>query len=144
MGLLVHSEATQNSSLHHHSLHRFSQQIMACRVMVQYTWKHIKGHRMENRKYYLQTTPIDNPVHFHWFGIKSKWTLYMYRRVHVRMRLISGSLSPWHSVSSGCGWRNGPQIWRVAVNTLNKQSWTAEKGWSSSFRVGRGANNSSP
>ena len=37
-----------------------------------------------------------------------------------------------------------PPIWRVAVNKLNKQSRTADKGWSSSFVVGRGANNSSP
>ena len=37
-----------------------------------------------------------------------------------------------------------PPIWRVAANKLNKQSCTAEKGWSSSLGVGRGANNSSP
>jgi hypothetical protein len=29
--------------------------------------------------------------------------------------------------------RNGLQIWRVAANILNKQSLTANKGWSSSF-----------
>jgi hypothetical protein len=27
-------------------------------------------------------------------------------------------------------------IWRVAVNILNKQSWTADKRWSSSLGVG--------
>ena len=37
-----------------------------------------------------------------------------------------------------------PPIWRVAANKLNKQSMTADKGWSSSLGVGRGANNSSP
>jgi hypothetical protein len=37
-----------------------------------------------------------------------------------------------------------PSIWRVAVNKLNKQPRTADEGWSSSFGVGRGANNSSP
>jgi hypothetical protein len=37
-----------------------------------------------------------------------------------------------------------PTIWRVAVNIFNKQSRTADKGWSSSLGVGRGANNSSP
>jgi hypothetical protein len=36
------------------------------------------------------------------------------------------------------------QIWRVAVNILNKQLRTGDKGWSSSLWVGRGANNSSP
>jgi hypothetical protein len=38
---------------------------------------------------------------------------------------------------------DGLQIWRVAANILNKQSRTADKGSSSSFGVGRGANNSS-
>jgi hypothetical protein len=37
---------------------------------------------------------------------------------------------------------DGLQIWRVAANILNKQSRTADKGWSSSLGVGRGANNS--
>jgi len=30
----------------------------------------------------------------------------------------------------------GHQIWRVNANVLNKQLWTANKGWSSSLRVG--------
>jgi hypothetical protein len=33
---------------------------------------------------------------------------------------------------------DGHQIWRVAANVLNKQSWTADKGWSSSLGVGEG------
>jgi hypothetical protein len=37
-----------------------------------------------------------------------------------------------------------PPIWKVAANILNKQSRTANKGWSSSLGVVRGANNSSP
>jgi hypothetical protein len=36
------------------------------------------------------------------------------------------------------------QVWRVAANTLNKQTRTADKGWSSSWGVGREANNFSP
>ena len=36
-----------------------------------------------------------------------------------------------------------PPILRVTENKLNKQSWTADKGWSSSLGVGRGANNPS-
>jgi hypothetical protein len=55
-----------------------------------------------------------------------------------------GSLSPQHGASSGCGWRNGLQIWRLAANILNKQSWTDSKGWPSSLGVGRGVNNPSP
>jgi hypothetical protein len=39
---------------------------------------------------------------------------------------------------------DGLQMWRVAANIPNKQSRTADKGWSSSLGVGRGANNSSP
>jgi hypothetical protein len=34
------------------------------------------------------------------------------------------------------------QVWRIAANILNKQSRTADKGWSSSLVVGRGTNNS--
>jgi ABC-type proline/glycine betaine transport system substrate-binding protein len=36
---------------------------------------------------------------------------------------------------------DGPQIWRVAGNMLNKKSGTAEKGWSSNLGVGHGAKN---
>jgi hypothetical protein len=36
------------------------------------------------------------------------------------------------------------QVWRIAGNILNKPSRTADKGWSSSLGVGRGADNSSP
>jgi len=32
---------------------------------------------------------------------------------------LSGSLSPQHCASSGCGWRNGLQILRAAANILN-------------------------
>jgi hypothetical protein len=39
---------------------------------------------------------------------------------------------------------DGLQKWRVAANILNKQSWRADSGWSSSLGVGRGANNPSP
>jgi hypothetical protein len=56
---------------------------------------------------------------------------------------LGGSLSPLHGVSSVHGWRDGLQLWRVAGNTLNKQPPTNDKGCSSSFWVGRGANNSS-
>jgi hypothetical protein len=51
--------------------------------------------------------------------------------------VISGSLSPRHGASSGCGWRNGLQMWRVSANILNKLSRTADKGWFSSLGVGQ-------
>jgi len=50
--------------------------------------------------------------------------------------VISGSLSPRHGSSSGCGWRNGLQIRRVAANILNKQSRTAERGGSPDRELG--------
>jgi hypothetical protein len=34
-----------------------------------------------------------------------------------------------------------PPIWRVAANILNRQSPTADKGWSSSLRFEQGAKN---
>jgi hypothetical protein len=59
-------------------------------------------------------------------------------------KLYCGSLSLQHGMSSGCGWRNSLQLWRLAANILNKQLRTNDKGWSSSLRVGHGANNHSP
>jgi hypothetical protein len=46
------------------------------------------------------------------------------------------SLPPRHGASSGCGWRNGLQLWRLAANILNKQPRTNNKGWSSSLGLG--------
>jgi hypothetical protein len=43
----------------------------------------------------------------------------------------------WHGASSGCGWREVLRIRRATANILNKQSRTADKGWSSSLGVGR-------
>jgi hypothetical protein len=37
---------------------------------------------------------------------------------------------------------DGLQMWTAAANILNKQSRTADKGWSCSLGVGSGANNS--
>jgi hypothetical protein len=39
---------------------------------------------------------------------------------------------------------DGLHVWRVAANILNKHPGKADKGWSSSFGVGRGASNFSP
>jgi hypothetical protein len=36
---------------------------------------------------------------------------------------------------------DGLQIWRVAANILNKQWWTANRGWPCSLGDGQGANN---
>jgi hypothetical protein len=34
------------------------------------------------------------------------------------------------------------KLWRAAANIFNKQSWLADKGWSSNLGVRRGVNNS--
>ena len=56
---------------------------------------------------------------------------------------VSGSLSPRHGASSVLRIEERPPIRRVAANKLNKQSRTADEGWSSSLGFGRGANNPS-
>jgi hypothetical protein len=38
--------------------------------------------------------------------------------------------------------RDGLQVWRTATNVPNKQSHIADGGWSTSLKVGRGANDS--
>ena len=67
--------------------------------------------------------------------------------------MLSSVMSPVcdNSVPVTTAWRvlrlrveERPAIWRVAANILNRQSRTADKGWSSNLGVGRGANNSSP
>jgi len=51
--------------------------------------------------------------------------------------MLLGPLSPWYDTSLGCIWRRWPLfIWMVAANLLNKQFWTANNEWSSSFGVG--------
>ena len=57
--------------------------------------------------------------------------------------MISGSLSPGHGESSGFWIEDWDPLRRVVANILNKQSRRADKGWSSSWGVGRGAYNSS-
>jgi len=59
----------------------------------------------------------------------SLWRVASYQRWNLR-------LSPNYVILYRAGWR-------VAANKLNKQSWTDDKGWSSSLGVGRGANNPS-
>ncbi|KAJ4443652.1 hypothetical protein ANN_05327 [Periplaneta americana] len=49
-----------------------------------------------------------------------------------------GYLSPVMAIHFERPRRDGLQIWRVAANILNKQSWTADKGWSSSLGLGEG------
>jgi len=58
-----------------------------------------------------------------------------------------------HNIYSGCHYGmarpraadrvDGLQMWRVAENALDKESRTADKGWSSTLGVWRWASNSS-
>jgi hypothetical protein len=50
--------------------------------------------------------------------------------------VINGFLSPWHGASSGCGWRNGLQIWRVTANILNKYCEQSTRGGPPAWRLG--------
>jgi hypothetical protein len=84
------------------------------------------------------------PGQFPWALLWTEWHCDKFSPVSFHNSMLSGSLSPRHEASSGCGWRNGLQLWRVPANTLYKQLWTVDKGWSSSLGVGLGAKNSSP
>jgi hypothetical protein len=54
---------------------------------------------------------------------------------------------PYHN-SIACpqvvGGGDSLQIWRIAANIWNKQSWTANRGWPSSLGVGQGASSPAP
>jgi hypothetical protein len=65
-----------------------------------------------------------------------------YRNCFIQFPCDTWVPVPRHGTSSG--WlEEWPPTWRVAANILNKQSLTADKKRSSSWGVGRGANNSS-
>jgi hypothetical protein len=69
-------------------------------------------------------------------GIYTVQCMYMYI-FHVR----------WVTCDHGLAVADGGdalQVWRVTADILNKQSRAADKGWSSSWGVGRGSINSSP
>jgi hypothetical protein len=59
---------------------------------------------------------------------------------HVKWVPCHHGMARLHVADGG----EGLQIWGVAVNILNKQSRTVDKGWSSSLVIGRGGNKPSP
>jgi hypothetical protein len=63
---------------------------------------------------------------------------------YLSISTLGVSLSPQHGVSSGCGWKNGHLLFRVAANILIKQPRTNDREWSSSLGVGCRARNPSP
>ena len=80
--------------------------------------------------------------------LSKKLKIKIYRTIILPV-VLYGPCNKWVPVFKA--WRvlrfrmeERPPIWRVAANILNKQSRTADKGWSSSLGVGRGADNTSP
>jgi hypothetical protein len=68
-------------------------------------------------------------------------TLYDAREYNAHDKWVPVTIA-WHILSLKM--EEQPPIWSVAVNTLNKQSWTADNVWPSSLGVRHGANKSSP
>jgi hypothetical protein len=70
------------------------------------------------------------------------YTSYMFRPlIHIskyyrRFWKQCHGKSPRHGASSGFVWKNGLRTWRVAVNTLNKQSRTADMGCPPAWGLG--------
>ena len=59
----------------------------------------------------------------------------------IILTIMCKRLYKWFSVSTASSvarlrMKDWPPIWRVVGNILNKQSWTADMGRSSSWRVG--------
>jgi hypothetical protein len=54
--------------------------------------------------------------------------------IHVKWVPCHPSMARPHVADGG----DGLQVWRVAVNILNKQSRTADRGWSSGLGLGGG------
>ena len=84
---------------------------------------------------------------------QSQFEKYIFRLLQIPFHKMSASIFIHHDkwIPVTTAWRvlrlrmeERPPIWRVAANKLNKQSRTADEGWSSSLGVGRGANNASP
>jgi hypothetical protein len=81
-------------------------------------------------------------------NISLKWQPYLLFRFLYNIAIIHIIHVRWVPCHHGMArpqfvdGRDGLQVWRVTAHILSKQSWTADKRWSSSLEVGRGANNS--
>jgi hypothetical protein len=76
-------------------------------------------------------------------GVLSCWCVTINPRKSCDVMLYA-SLSPRMKQPRVADRGDGLQIRKVAANILNKQSRTADKRWSCSLEIRRGANNSSP
>jgi hypothetical protein len=74
----------------------------------------------------------------------------IFENLHYEVALVSLSHVRWVPYHHGMArpkvadGGESLQIWRVAANMLNKQSGRADRGWSSSSGIGRGARKRSP
>jgi hypothetical protein len=59
-------------------------------------------------------------------------------RLGLPSGLLGGSLSPQHGASSGYGWRNGLQLWRLAANILNSSRGQTIRGGPPAWGLGVG------
>jgi hypothetical protein len=86
----------------------------------------------EWRNVTMPLSDISNPSFIQYIVLHFNWIFYV------------APLSSQHGAFSGCGWRDCLQLYRVAVNILNKQSRTVDKGWSSGLCVEHGAKDCPP
>jgi hypothetical protein len=61
---------------------------------------------------------------------------FIFALIHIHVRRVLCHYGD--ALSQVVDGKDGIQLWRVALNILNKQLWTPEKRWSSSFSVGHG------
>jgi len=59
------------------------------------------------------------------------------------LSMLCGTLSPWHGMSSGCGWRRQSPDMKVTENVSNKQSQSI-RGGPPAWGLDKGANNALP
>ena len=97
----------------------------------------------------LYGPPASSPLGSRTFDLILKVVKGMKMTTHLHLVIVLRMHVRWVPVTTA--WRvlrlrmeERPPIWRIAANKLNKQSRTADEGWSSSLGVGRGANNASP
>jgi hypothetical protein len=57
-----------------------------------------------------------------------RFTIKKLNETEDKEPMLGGSLSPQHGMSSGCRWRDGLQLWKVAANIMNKQQQTTRGG----------------
>ena len=144
----IHSESDATGYLRNHTCETHTPQSMPLSI---FTIHFCTVTSMNlNATNHLSSKFIKMHFHLKWPVILKSYTAdqrSMYH-IHFRPTMPNIFLCQWVPVTTA--WRvfrlqikERPPIRRVAANKLNKQSRTADEGWSSSLGVGRGANNPS-